>query len=347
MSEMIVIDGAAGEGGGQILRTSLALSLVTRRPFRIERIRAGRNKPGLLRQHLTGVNAAAAMSGARASGAELGSQALSFAPGQLRGGEYRLAVGTAGSTTLVLQAVLPALLCADDSTRLILEGGTHNPSAPPFDFLATTFLPLLRRMGAKVAARLDAPGFYPAGGGRIVVDVEPCGSLRPLHLLERGAVKVHARALLASLPESIGKRELSVVRERMGLDRSMARIEQVGGSIGPGNAVVIVIESDSVTEVITSFGAKGVSAEAVATEACDEAWRYLRAEIPVGIHLADQLLLPMALAGCGTFRTLTPTEHTKTNAAVIQRFLDLPIAFTSLSSDVTEVRVGQSTGESS
>jgi RNA 3'-terminal phosphate cyclase (ATP) len=347
MSDMIAIDGAAGEGGGQILRTSLALSLVTSRPFRIERIRAGRNKPGLLRQHLTAVNAAVAMSGARVSGAELGSQSLSFAPGRPRGGEYRLAIGTAGSTTLVLQAVLPALLRADEPTRLILEGGTHNPSAPPFDFLARTFLPLLARMGAHVTATLDAPGFYPAGGGRIIVDVEPRGSLRPLRLLERGPVRVHARALLAALPEAIGKRELSVVRERLGLERSMTRIEHIDGSIGPGNAVVIVIESHSVIEVVTSFGEKGVSAEAVAAAACEEAWRYLRAEVPVGTHLADQLLLPLALAGCGTFRTLTPTEHTMTNAEVIQRFLDVPITFASLSDEVTEVSVGASTGEPS
>jgi RNA 3'-terminal phosphate cyclase (ATP) len=163
MTDWITIDGSEGEGGGQILRTALALALVTGRPFRIERIRAARKKPGLLRQHLTAVHAAVAVSSARVSGAELGSNTLSFEPSRVRGGDYRLAVGTAGSATLVLQAVLPALLITSESSRLTLEGGTHIPNAPPFDFLVKTFLPILRRMGACVDVRLEAHGFYPEG----------------------------------------------------------------------------------------------------------------------------------------------------------------------------------------
>src|SRR5262245_2007058 len=164
MRDWITIDGSAGEGGGQILRTALALSLVTARPFRIERIRAGRPKPGLLRQHLTAVQAAAKVGAARISGAEVGSLELTFEPTGLRGGAYDFAVGTAGSATLVLQTLLPALLRAREPSQLTIEGGTHNPYAPPFDFLARTFLPVLRRMGAAIEARLEAPGFYPAGG---------------------------------------------------------------------------------------------------------------------------------------------------------------------------------------
>src|SRR5690349_14635120 len=150
MPESIVIDGSSGEGGGQILRTSIALSLVTGKPFRIENIRAGRKKPGLLRQHLTAVRAAVAISQARVTGAELNSRTLTFEPSALRGGEYQLAVGTAGSATLVFQTILPALLCAPERSRVTVEGGTHNPGAPPFDFLAHTFLPVLRRIGASV-----------------------------------------------------------------------------------------------------------------------------------------------------------------------------------------------------
>jgi RNA 3'-terminal phosphate cyclase (ATP) len=347
MSNIIVIDGSAGEGGGQILRSSLALSLVTEKPFRIERIRAGRRKPGLMRQHLTAVSAAAAIGAARVSGAELGSQTLSFSPSSPRGGEYQLAVGTAGSATLVLQTILPALLSSQEPSRLTLEGGTHNPFAPPYPFLAMTFLPLLARMGAHVTTRLEAYGFYPAGGGRIVIDVQPGGRLQPLVLLERGPVRVSARALLASLPDAIGKRELSVVRERLGLDSSLCHIEHAAPSIGPGNAVVIAVASSTLTEIVTSFGAIGVSAEKVAADACDEAWRYLNADVPVGEHLADQLLIPMALAGSGRFRTLTPTAHTMTNADVIQRFLDVPIAFTRISDSVSEVVIGTATRASS
>jgi RNA 3'-terminal phosphate cyclase (ATP) len=321
MTNDIIIDGAAGEGGGQLLRTSLALSVVSGRPFRIERIRAARPKPGLLRQHLTAVQAAAAVGGARVTGAELGSRELRFEPSTVRGGDYRFAVGTAGSATLVFQTIFPALLHAKAPSRLILEGGTHNPFAPTFEFLAKTFLPVLQRMGASVSARLDAYGFYPAGGGRFVAEIEPSGRLRPLTLLERGATRVSARALVASLPETIAKRELTVVRERLGLERLACRPIAVEGSRGPGNVVTITIESDEVTEIVTGFGVKGVAAEKVASDTCDEAVAYLSVNVPVGIHLADQLLLPMALGGGGTFRTLKPTLHTETNADVIRRFL--------------------------
>src|SRR5215468_8277710 len=292
MTDAIAIDGSAGEGGGQILRTSLALSLVTGKPFRIESIRAGRKKPGMLRQHLTAVRAAAAVSGARVSGGDLGSRSLRFEPSRVQGGDYRLAVGTAGSATLVFQTILPALLLADTSSHITLEGGTHNPFAPPFDFLARTFLPLIRRMGASVDVRLETHGFYPAGGGRFTVDIKPCASFGQMALSDRGATRVHAKALLAALPENIAKRELSIVRERLGLDRSMCRIAHIDPSIGPGNVLMIVIESDASVEVVTGFGVKGVSAEDVASAACDEAEKYLRSDVPVGIHLADQLLIP-------------------------------------------------------
>lgn len=340
MTDGITIDGSEGEGGGQILRTALALSLVTGRPFRIDGIRAGRRKPGLMRQHLTAVQGAAQVSGARVSGGDLGSRTLSFEPSQVRSGEYRLAVGTAGSATLVLQTVLPALLLAREPSRLTLEGGTHNPYAPPFDFLARTFLPMLRRMGASVEARLETYGFYPAGGGRFTVTIEPSAALGKLSLLERGDTRIDARAIVASLSDSIATRELRIVRERLNLAREQCRVESIDSSIGPGNILVIAIESETVTEVVTGFGERGVSAEKVASDACDEAQAYLAAGVPVGIHLADQLLIPMALAGGGTFRTLTPTRHTVTNADVIRRFLDVPIAVEAEGDGIHRVSVG-------
>jgi RNA 3'-terminal phosphate cyclase (ATP) len=341
MRDWITIDGSAGEGGGQVLRSALALSLVTGRPFRIERIRAGRPRTGLLRQHLTAVQAAAKVGAARVAGAGIGSLELTFEPSGLTGGEYQLAVGTAGSAMLVLQTILPALLRAKEPSRLTIEGGTHNPSAPPFDFVAKTFLPVLRRMGAAIEARLEAHGFYPAGGGRIVVTIDPCPGLAPVALLERGATTVHARAVVAALPEGIGKRELSVVRDRFGLDRIDCHVECVRDSAGPGNVMTIVVAGETITEVITGFGIKGVAAEKVASGACDAAERYLRAEVPVGEHLADQLLIPMALAGGGTFGTLSPTPHTLTNASVVQRFLDVPIAIDTETPEVCRITVGR------
>jgi RNA 3'-terminal phosphate cyclase (ATP) len=327
MRDWVAIDGSRGEGGGQILRSALALSLVTSRPFRIEGIRAGRPKPGLLRQHLTAVRAAAAIGGAEVTGDELGSTALAFAPTAVRGGDYRFNVGSAGSATLVLQTVLPALIGAPTASRLTIEGGTHNLAAPTFDFLAGTFVPLVRRMGVGLEIALEAHGFYPAGGGRIVATIEPAARLMPLTLLERGPVTVRARALLSALPEVIGRRELQLVRQRLGLDRTQCRIETVSGSPGPGNVLLIEIASDALTEVITGFGRKGVPAELVAARACDEAEAYLKADVPVGAHLADQLLLPMALGGGGAFRTVAPTPHTATNVGVIGHFLDVPIRF--------------------
>ena len=326
MNEMITIDGSTGEGGGQMLRTALALSLVTGRPFRIEKIRAGRRKPGLLRQHLTAVHAAVNVSSARVSGAEMESQTLSFEPSQMQGGDYRFAVGTAGSATLVFQTILPALMLAREPSRLTLEGGTHNPYAPPFEFLARAFLPILRRMGAVVDTSLEAYGFYPAGGGRFTATIEPCSKLGRISLLERGETRVHARALVAALGENIAARELSVVREQLGLARELCRAETVATTVGPGNVLMIMIDEPSVSEVITGFGVKGVSAEKVAQDACAEARALLTTGVPVGTHLADQLLIPMALAGGGTFRTLKPTSHTVTNAEVIQRFLNVSVA---------------------
>jgi RNA 3'-terminal phosphate cyclase (ATP) len=339
MTDHLIIDGAAGEGGGQILRSALALSLVTGLPFRIERIRAGRRKPGLLRQHLTAVEAAAQVGRGRTTGAEIGSQALTFEPGEPRGGEFKLAVGTAGSATLVLQAVLPALLAARESSQLTLEGGTHNPSAPPFDFLAGTFLPLLRRMGATVEARLDRHGFYPAGGGRFSVTIEPGTRLQRLELTERGETQISAVAMVAGLPVTIAKRELAVVSQRFSLGRERCRTEVVRNPLGPGNVLMIAIAMASHTEIITGFGEKAVPADRVAAQACDEAAAFLASGATVGARLADQLLLPLALARGGTFHTIAPTPHTITNAEVIRQFLGTPVAIDAGPDSTWQVRI--------
>jgi RNA 3'-terminal phosphate cyclase (ATP) len=326
---MITIDGSFGEGGGQILRTSLALSLVTGKPFRIERIRAGRKTPGLLRQHLTAATAASRIGCAAVSGANIGSQELTFEPGVLTPGQYSFAVGTAGSTTLVLQTVLPALLIAPGPTTLTLEGGTHNPFAPPFDFLVRSFIPLIERMGPKVEARLERPGFYPAGGGKIQVNVTPVGPgehLRRLDLIDRGEVVARrARAVVANLPESIAERELDVVKRKLSWQKDWLAAESVEGSRGPGNVVMIEIEYRNVTEVFTGFGERGVRAEGVAEKAVKEARRYLGSEAAVGEYLADQLLLPMAMAGGGSFTTLPLSRHALTNIEVIGKFLDVEV----------------------
>jgi len=338
---MIIIDGSEGEGGGQILRTSLALSLVTGQPFRMERIRAKRQKPGLLRQHLTAVEAARTLGSAEVAGAAMNSQTLDFRPGPVTPGNYRFAVGTAGSATLVLQTVLPALLTASGTSTLTLEGGTHNPMAPPFDFLERCFLPLIQRMGPRVELELRAPGFYPAGGGRFHARIEPVKRLSPLVLLERGAVIARrARAWLSKLPPEVAERELAAVREGLHWQPAECAVEAVAYPRGPGNALVLEVEAEHVTGVFTGFGERGRPAEDVARGAIDAARAWLAAEVPVDEYLADQLLLPLALAGGGSFRTTKPSLHSTTNAAIIQRFLPMPIQFEQESELVWRVRVG-------
>ena len=323
---MLTIDGARGEGGGQILRTSLALSIRTRTPFRIHRIRAGREKPGLLRQHLTAVRAAAEICGATVSGDSLGSQQLTFEPGPLRHGEYEFSVGTAGSATLVLQTVHPPLLTAEGPSRLTLEGGTHNPSAPPFEFLARAFLPLVGRTGPRIDVELARAGFYPNGGGRADVRIEPAERLAPLHLTERGAIlRRRCEAVVARLPFSIAEREVAAAKAALGWpDECFAAAEWTADQ-GPGNIVLAEVESEHVTEVFAGFGRRGVPAEQVAAEVAAAASAYLAAGVPVGEHLADQLLLPLALAGGGSFATPPLSEHARTNIETIRLFLDVEI----------------------
>ena len=337
---MLTIDGARGEGGGQILRTSLGLSLVTGRAFRIVRIRAGRAKPGLRHQHRTAVQAAARVGNAEVEGAEVGSMELTFVPGAVAAGEYEFSVGTAGSAALVLQAVLPALLTASQPSRLKLEGGTHNPFAPPFDFLAKTFLPIVNRMGPRVTAELERPGFYPAGGGEMRLTIEPCARLRRIQLTQRGEIRrKQARAVVANLPRQIAERELGVIQRELGWDVSCLHVEQISEAHGPGNVVIIEIESEEVTEVFTAFGQRGVRAETVAQRAVREVHRYLAANVPVGEHLADQLLVPMALAGEGVFETLEPSRHARTNIEVLREFLDCEVAVAPAGGEAWRVEV--------
>jgi RNA 3'-terminal phosphate cyclase (ATP) len=321
---MLLIDGSAGEGGGQVLRTALGLSLVTGKEFRIVRIRGRRERPGLLRQHLTCVQAAAKLSGADVHGAELGSQELVFRPRALQAGDFEFAIGTAGSTTLVLQAVLPALLRAPGPVTLAIEGGTHNSLAPPFEFLERALVPLLGRLGAKLEVSLVRHGFEPAGGGRIEVKVTPA-PLGSLELVARGKLlRREAKAVVAAIPIKVAMRELGVVREELAFtDAELLPLQLEAPS--PGNAVTLTLEYEQVTDVFVGLGAQGIMAEKVARRAAGEVRRSLRTDAPVGLHLADQLIVPLAIARGGVFRTVEPTEHTRTQLELVPRFLPVKI----------------------
>jgi RNA 3'-terminal phosphate cyclase (ATP) len=323
---MIRIDGSFGEGGGQVLRTSLSLSLATGKAFRIENIRAGRERPGLLRQHLTAVMAAAEVGRAEVDGATLGSKALTFSPGRIRAGEYRFSVGTAGSGTLVFQTIFPALMLASEPSHLVIEGGTHNPAAPPFDFLARTFLPLLERMGPKVQLQFERYGFYPAGGGRFCAEIHPAKTLNGIQIGERGEITLRrATAVVANLPRHIAQREVETVGKMLNWGPEAFSVQESRNSAGPGNIVMIEIGSSEVTEIFSAFGQVALAAEKVASIAAREAREYLVSRAAVGEHLTDQLLLPLALAGKGSFTAQKINMHARTNIAVISEFL--PVRF--------------------
>ncbi len=326
MAEWIVIDGSMGEGGGQIVRSALGLSLVTGKPCRIDKIRAGRKKPGLLRQHLTALQAAAKVGNAKVTGDSVGSNQITFEPTKITGGDYHFDVGTAGSTTLVLQTILPALMIADSASSLTLEGGTHNPMAPPFDFVQKAFLPVLHKMGVVTATKLHSYGFYPAGGGKSSVEIKPASRLAPIDLTERGSIlDKKARAIVANLPRHIAERELATLQKALPWPSASFEVLEVKDGRGPGNILMIELESENITELFTSFGEKGIPAEAVAGYALEEIKNYLEAEVPVGCYLADQLLLPFAMAGSGAFLTLPVSRHSTTNIQVIRQFLDVDI----------------------
>ncbi|MDD0971566.1 MULTISPECIES: RNA 3'-terminal phosphate cyclase [Pseudomonas] len=321
--DVIELDGAIG--GGQVLRSALSLSMVTGQTFRIERIRARRSRPGLLRQHLTAVMAAAQVCGAKIQGAELGSQTLIFEPGPIRGGDYRFAIGTAGSCTLVLQTVLPALLLAPQASRVRISGGTHNPLAPPSDFLSRSWLPLLRRMGAEVELTLLRHGFVPAGGGEIDVRVQP-SKLSALHLCERGLpLSQQAFALTAGLAPNVGIRELDRVVRRLNMASTELNAVILDPACGPGNVLLLEYAFEHVTEVFSAFGQASLRSEKMADAAINQAADWLQSGAAVAEHLADQLLLPMVLAGGGSFTTPRMTEHLHSNISVIERFVPITI----------------------
>ena len=328
---MLTIDGSSGEGGGQIVRSSLALSLITGMPFAIDQIRAGRKRLGLMPQHLAAVHAAARISDATVAGASKGSRHLEFTPKRVTAGDYSFTVSTAGSMTLVAQTILPALLIAPAPSKLKFEGGTHNPWAPPFDFLAHVYLPLINELGPRVLPVLHRAGFYPAGGGHFAMEIRPSPHLGRLELTQRGAVRqIRAQALVANLPRHIAQREIETVVQGLDLDPSSATIREIKNSRGPGNVVLIQIDSEWITEIFTGFGQKGIRAEKVAENTVFEAQRYLAAGAPVGEHLADQLLLPLGIGahqrtGGGAFGTLDLSLHTITHIELLRKFLDVEI----------------------
>jgi RNA 3'-terminal phosphate cyclase (ATP) len=344
--DFLEIDGSLGEGGGQIIRSSLALSLVTGRPIRLSKIRAGRKKAGLLKQHLTAVSAAAEVGRAEVDGATLGAKELTFSPTGIFAGRYRWDIGSAGSTTLVAQTVLPALLMADRPSQITISGGTHNSMAPPFDFLARSYLPLLHRLGPYVQATLEQYGFFPAGGGQFSLQIQP-KPLRGFDLLDRGKLlRAGADAVVANLPVSIANCELDTIRRKLEWDETAPLNAINVPGRGPGNAVMIWYEYENVTEMVTGFGQQGVSAERVASDAVREIRQYLRSDAALGEHLTDQWLLLLALAVWRTgfthqFTCVNLSSHATTHIQIIQYFLGVETVMERLNNGACRLTIRQ------
>ncbi|MFB6350951.1 MAG: RNA 3'-terminal phosphate cyclase, partial [Bradymonadaceae bacterium] len=313
MGDFHEIDGSRGEGGGQILRNALSLALAGQQPIRIEHIRDNRSKPGLRYQHMCAAEAAAVVSDGELAGAEIGSRTLEFRPGELTPNSYRFDVGTAGSAVLVLQTLLPPMVCRNAASEIVVEGGTHNRGAPLFEFLNEAYIPQLDRMDGDLEVCLLKCGFYPKGGGRIRADIQPgCESLESVELVDRGDVqRIAVTSVLAHLPDHIARREIETLEAELG--ETPVPIEtrtlETPEAECPGNALIVEVESDQITEVFTEVGEQGLPAETVASRCAERVRDYLASGAPVGPHLADQLLLPMAMAGGGKMRISEATTH--------------------------------------
>jgi RNA 3'-phosphate cyclase len=329
--KLIQIDGSYGEGGGQILRTALAFSGILKKPLRVHHIRAGRKNPGLQPQHLTAVEALAKVTEAQTEGIRIGSDTITFIPGNIIPGYYRFDVRTAGSVTLLLQALMLPLCSAPGNTRLTLIGGTHVPWSPPFHYLQEVLLPILRSMGIFVEATLERWGWYPKGGGMLHLEIKPVKELKPISFANKGKLKkIRGISATSHLPRHVGERQKDEALRRIGKElKKDAEIEVLYDvpANSPGSFFFLVAESESAIAGFSSLGKRGKKAEDVAKEAVDSLKDYVESDGCIDPHLADQLVPFLSLVkGNSFFTTTRTTEHLLTNLWVVKHFLDIKIS---------------------
>lgn len=326
----LTIDGSIGEGGGQILRTALSLSMLTNTPIHLVNIRAGRKKSGLMRQHLVCVKASQKICNAEVIGDTLGSGELFFTPKTIKAGDYEFHIGSAGSTMLVFQTLLPALLLQNNSSTISIYGGTHNPLAPTADFITHAFIPTLNKMGIQIDFELLKAGFAPIGGGAVKVTIHPWENILPFSTTQTGNIKaINAYAGCLNLENAIAERELAVFNQAFTLTNS--RLYHLTG-ISQGNSIFIEIDFDNHRQIFTALGEINKSAEKVANDLVKLVKNYLKSGAVADEYLTDQLLLPMALCAVntnnnGVFTAQFISEHTKTQAMMIEKFLNVNIDF--------------------
>ncbi len=323
MKSVIEIDGSYGEGGGQILRTCLALSCLFMKPFHIFNIRKKRKKPGLMPQHLSAVNMMALISGAKVKGAEYGSTELTFFPERIRPGNYFYDIGTAGSTMLVLQTILPCLIFLKERSYITLKGGTHVPMSPSYHYIEGVFTKILKRLGIELRLSIESYGFYPEGGGVVRAEVIPSQGIIPLNLLERGEIKrLTGYSCISNLPSEIAERQKESLLNLLKSFGPDITISQVPAK-GKGTFVYLEVESENSIAGFTSLGARGKRAEEVGMMAGMEFKKYYESGMALDRHMGDQIVLYLALSGeRSAFTVEEITEHLVTNLWVMKRFHD-------------------------
>ena len=336
-------DGSMGEGGGRVLRTSLTLAVLTRRALRLENIRARRPKPGLMAQHLKSVEAAAAISGARVEGATLGSGSLLFEPREIRPGAYSFDIGTAGSTSLVLQTILVPLAFAAEASTVVVTGGTHVHWSPSFHYLDWQWAPFLRRIGFDLRLELEQAGFYPRGGGRVRATTCPSSRRAPLRLAERGAlVGIRGISGVGRLDRGIAVRQERRARERLaGLSREITIEVAEVSAASPGTFLLLLAECEHSQGCYCALGARGKPADQEAEAAADGIAAFHAGDGAVDPWLAAQLILPLAVAGGDSdLRPAKVTEHLLTNARVVKEFLPVQIDIAGEAGEPGTIRIG-------
>ncbi|MFN2127366.1 MAG: RNA 3'-terminal phosphate cyclase [Anaerolineales bacterium] len=325
---MVEIDGSFGEGGGQILRSSLTLSAMTGQDLQIKNIRAKRKTPGLRPQHLKALEAAREICGATIEGGYIGSQSISFYPDEIRAGNYHFDIGTAGSASLVVQTVLLPLSKAKNKSTVTVTGGTHVPWSPCFHYLNLNYLPFIWKIGLDVQLRMERAGFYPNGGGQIRASINPVSDLQSLHLTERGRlIEIRGISAVAKLSRNIATRQRRQVIGRLGRRYPLNDIRVVEfDAPSPGSMILLLAMFERSQACYFALGKKGVSADKIADKAINEFESFIATQGAIDQYLADQLLLPIVFAGSASeFHTSSITKHLLTNAEVIKAFLPAEI----------------------
>jgi RNA 3'-phosphate cyclase len=320
---MIVVDGAVGEGGGQILRTAIALSAVAREPVTVTNIRANRPTPGLSPGHVTSVEAVAALCDARVDGLHRGSRRISFHPGELLGGDFRFDIGTAGSISLVMQCcLLPALLSKSPVT-MTLTGGTDVKWSPPMDYMVRVHIPVIGKLGAACEAKVLSRGFYPEGGGEVRLETSPSGRLLGTNMTAPGKVRmISGAAFSQNLPEHVVTRMRHSAMKKLVMFPAVKVESERSTGTSAGAGVLLVADCENTVLGASALGERGVRAETLGEGCADDLIEIVSSGAAIDENMLDQILPYMAVAeGPSTVLAESITEHARTNMLVIEHIL--------------------------